>query len=305
MIRTLRITSIIAVVLAAILVVFSVIFGIRSDKDIEKLLEEPNVIEKFNKSAGNKAARGASQVSPLVQQAGAFALYLNPPAPAAPRTTPGRRASVITGPSATPKFTVMGTCYYENHPEMSLALIDEPGKGLNWVRQSSTVGHLFIQEIKDGVVVVKDSSGSFELKAEQKPYVSLLEGASSVKPEKTNISDSNTEKSVSKVPARVSKTYSARTSSRAGKLPKPALPGKTKEKDSFMDEVASRMAKVQAKIRSGTYTAQEKAAMLNQVIEEMRDLRSEELSKEDEERLSIIGKELKKKMEEPVSSDQK
>ena len=191
MIRTLRITSIVAVVLAAILVVFSVVFGVRSDKDIEELLDEPSVIEKFNNSTGNKATRGANQVSPLVQQAGAFALYLNPPKPTTPtRPVTSRTASVIRGPSVMPKFKVMGTSYYKGRPELSMALIDEPGKGSNWVRQSSTVGHLLIQEVKDGVVVVKDNNGTFELKAEQKPHISLLEGAPAVPSKQAGISRS-------------------------------------------------------------------------------------------------------------------
>jgi hypothetical protein len=288
--------------LAAVLVVFSVVFGVRSDKDIEQLLDEPNVIEKFNKSAGDKT-RAASQVSPLVQQANAFALYLNPPEPKAPRTiTRNRRPSVIPGPSATPKFTVVGTCYYKNRPEMSLALIDQPGKGLNWVRQSSTVGHLFIQEIKDGVVVVKDSSGTFELRAEQKPHVSLLAGSSSANEAKTNITSGPSQTTGSKTPIKTSEPYSARTSSRAGKLPRPAVPQKTEQEDSVMEEVAAKLAQLQRTFRSdktgSVYSAQEKAAMMNRVIEEIKVMRSGDLSKEEQERLSILSKELMKKMEE-------
>ena len=98
MIRTLRITSNLAVALAAVLVVFSVVFGVRGDEGVEKLLEEPGVIEKFNKSAGNRATRGTNQVSPLVQQGRSFALYLNPPKPKAPRSVPNR----VTGARRTP-----------------------------------------------------------------------------------------------------------------------------------------------------------------------------------------------------------
>jgi len=46
MIRTLRITSILAVAFAVVLVVFSVVFGVRGDEGVEKLLEEPGVIER-------------------------------------------------------------------------------------------------------------------------------------------------------------------------------------------------------------------------------------------------------------------
>jgi hypothetical protein len=190
MIKTLRIMSILAVALVGILSVFSVVFWVRGDKDMEELLGEPDVIEKFNKSVGNKATRGPSQVSPLVKQAEAFALYLNPPKPVAPRPVKSRTASVIRGPSATPKFKVVATSYSKSHPELSMALIDEPGKGRNWIRQSGTVGHLLIQEVKDGVVVLKDNNGTFELKAEEVPYISLLEGAAAVPSKEADISRS-------------------------------------------------------------------------------------------------------------------
>ena len=322
MIKTLRIMSILAVALAAVLVVFSVVvFGTRDDKDIEELLGEPDVIEKFNNSAGNKATRGTSQVSPLVQQAGKFALYLNPPKPKAPRPVKGRTASVIRGPSATPKFTVIATSYSKSHPERSIALIDEPGKGRNWVRQSSTVGHLLIQEVKDGVVVFKDNNGTFELKAEQKPYVSLLEGAPAVPSKQADISSSTgstarerararaSSRSSVAAPVKSSNAKTGKTDFRAAKPPRSPVPSKTKEKDSVMEEVTAKMTELQRIFKSDKtgsgLTDQEKAAKMKEVIEEIRALRSKDLSNEDEKRLSILDKELKKKMEEPPNSGQK
>ncbi len=309
MIGTLRITSILAVALAAILVVFSVVFGVRSDKDIEKLLSDPNVIEKFDNSAGKKAMGGSNQVSPLVQQAGAFALYLNPPKPKTPRPATGRITSTPRGPSATPKFTVLGTSYNRDRPESSIALIDEPGKGLHWVRQSSMVGHLLIEEIKDGVVVVKDNNGTFELKAEEEPHISLLEGASNVPSKQGGISRSTAGRSVSRSSAaasvKSSTAYSGKTGSRVVKPPRPSLPRKTNEKDSVMDEVTAKFAQLRTKLGSDSLTDQERAAMMNKILEEIKVLRSEDITKQDEERLSILGKELKKKMEEPAGSVQK
>ncbi|MHC4728663.1 MAG: hypothetical protein ACYS17_15700 [Planctomycetota bacterium] len=308
MIRTLRITSILAVALAAVLVVFSVIFGVRGDKGIEELLGEPDVIEKFNKSAGNKAARGKNQISPLVKQAGAFALCLNPPKPKAPRVT-GRTASAKRSvPSATPKFQVIATSYYKDRPELSIAMIDEPGKGRNWVRQSSTVGHLFIVEIKDGVVVVKDSSGTFELIAEQKPQMSLLEGAPVVGSKGGGISSRTAAKtglkSSATVPAKSSR-YSGRAVSRTPKLPKTPLKRKTKEEESAMKELAAELAQLQNKLKSGEYTEQERAVMYNQLISKFQASKSSRLSAEESERLNTLGKELKKMIERPTSSGQK
>jgi len=75
---------------------------------------------------------------------------------------------------------------------MSLALIDEPGKGRHWVKPSSKVGHLYIEQIKDGLVVVSGGKESFEVAIEE-----------------------STVKSVSTVPGRTRSQ---------GSLTKPALP---------------------------------------------------------------------------------
>ena len=312
MIRTLRITSLLAVALAAVLVVFSVVFGIRGDEGIEKLLGEPDVVEKFNKSAGSKAARDTNQVSPLVQQAGAFALFLNPPKSKAPRPVAGRTASVNRPPSATPKFTVMATCYSKDHPESSIALIDEPGKGPNWVRQSSMVGHLLIEEIKDGIVVVKDNSGTFEIAVEQKPHVSLLEEAPAVDSRGGGASRSaagRTGLQTSAVASKKSSAYSGRAVSRTQRLSRAPLPRKTNEEESAMAELTEKLAQLQKSFKSdktGTGpTAQERAEIMERIISEFKASRASRLSAEETERLNILGKELKKMMEEPTSSGQK
>ena len=314
MIKTLRIMSVLAVALAAVLVVFSVvIFGARGDKDIEELLGEPGVIEKFNNSAGNKTTRGTNQVSPLVQQAGAFALYLNPPKPQAPRPVKGRTSTIKRAPSATPKFKVMGTSYNKGRPESSIALIDEPGKGLHWVRQSSMVGHLLIEEIKDGIVVIKDNNGTFELKTEETPHVSLLAGAPAVSSKKVGVSKSPVSRSVSRSPAaasvKSSTVYSGKTGSRYVKPPRPPLPRKTNEKDSAMAELTKKLAQLQKSFKSdksGTGpTGQERAEMMNKLVEEFKAKRASNLSTKDEETIDNISKGLKEVMEKPASSGQK
>ncbi|MCP4614632.1 MAG: hypothetical protein GY845_38625 [Planctomycetes bacterium] len=314
MIKTLGIMSVLAVALAAVLIVFSVVvFGAGGDKDIEELLGEPGVIEKFNNSAGNKATRGTNEVSPLVQQAGAFALYLNPPKPKAPRPMKGRSPSIKRAPSASPKFKVLGTSYYKGRPESSLAFIDEPGKGLHWVRQGSKVGHLLIQEVKDGIVVIKDNNGTFELKAEETPQISLLAGAPAVSSKKVDVSRSPAKKPVSGSSSAASskpssRIYSGKTGSRYVK-PRPPLPRKTNDKRSAMTELTEKLAQLQKSFKSdksGTGpSAQEKAEMMNKLISDFQASKSSRLSAEESERLSILGKELRKKMKEPTSSGQK
>ncbi len=184
MIKTLRITSFVAVILAVVFFVFPVIFGVRGDEQVEQFLSSPGVIEKFSKAKGDKDRRSESQISPLIKEAQAFALYLNPP-PKEIKTRPIRKTPTTPsipkpqGPVSA-KFTLKGTSYYALHPELSLALIDEPGKGSRWVRQSSKVSHLIIEQIKDGLVVVRDGERTFELEPKRREERSLvIKGSSS------------------------------------------------------------------------------------------------------------------------------
>ena len=170
MVRTLRITTILAALLAAGFLVFSAVFGARGDKAIEEFLKSQGAIEQFQRAKGEKKTEGESesQTSPLVKQAQAFALYLNPPPPPEPVVPSGPQPP--PRPKVTsPKFKLVGTSFYPLHPDLSLALIDEPGKGIRWVRQSGQVGYLVVEQIKDGVVVVKDGERTFEVAVAERP----------------------------------------------------------------------------------------------------------------------------------------
>lgn len=180
MIKTLRITSVLAVVSAVVFFVLPAVFGVRSDEGAEQFLGSPSAIENFKKAKGQTGTKSESQVSPLVKAAEAFGLYLNPPKPKAPsRRVPRERAGSAPRPRApvSAKFSLVGTSYYALRPELSLALIDEPGEGFRWVRQSSEVGHLVIEQIKDAVVVVRDGKRTFELEVKRPQRVSLVKGS--------------------------------------------------------------------------------------------------------------------------------
>jgi len=183
MIKTLRITGIVAAVLAAGLLIFPFIFGFRKDAAVEQFLKAPSVVDEFKNAAGRRGKPEKGQTSPLVTEAGLFAEYLNPKPPAitqsSPRQTPSNVKTVAPPPpSVSAKFTVLGTSYNQSRPEESLALIDAPGKGVHWVRQSGKVGHLTL-EIQDGLVIAKAAGKSFEMPVKHKPQISLLAGASS------------------------------------------------------------------------------------------------------------------------------
>lgn len=184
MVKTLRITSVLAAVLAVVVFSLSVVYGMRTDPEIEQFLESPGVVARFNKTVGDKPRASDNQTSPLVEQAQTLARHLNPPPKPKPvTTTPVVRSTPRTPPPApraqvSAKFKLIGTSVHKGDPNMSLAFIDEPGKGLHWVRQSSEVMHLEIVEIRDAVIVVRDNQRTFEVEAEPRPpQVSLEAGA--------------------------------------------------------------------------------------------------------------------------------
>ncbi len=171
MIKTLQISSILAVILAAVLFVSSVVFGSYEDKDIEEFLKSPTVKEQFETMGSAAKKRSKSQSSPLVEKAEQFARILNPPKPKAPPkvvTTVDKEPAIPTpeGP-VKPKFRLFGTVVCESDPKASLALLDEPGKGLLMVRQGTVIMHLTIEQIKDGRIVVRDGTGTSEMVVEE------------------------------------------------------------------------------------------------------------------------------------------
>ena len=300
MIKTLRITTIVAAVLAAILLVFPVVFGVRSGEHIEKLLTSPGVIEKFNKTVGNKATRSGNETSPLVQQAGAFALYLDPPPSKASKTAARSNTRGATpGPAVTPKFKVIGTSYYKGRPELSLALIDEPGKGLHWVRQSGEIGHLLVEQIKDGLIVVNDNGSTYEVAAEQKPETSLLEGSSAV-PKPAGVP--------SRAPnaADTKSTLTALTRARAGNTEarsRAPRPNRSAEEDAELNELVEELRNIQKSFQSDKISSgpsiEEKEAMMDKLISKIKTSR---LSAEEAKKLGDLGRDLKEVLEEEGSN---
>ena len=176
MTKALRITSIVVAVAAVLLVVLPPVFTSGADEQTQKFLDSPSVLETIKKT---KAVANTDTESPLVKQAKAFANYLNPP-PKPKRTspTPKRKAPARPQASISSKFDLLGTSYYALRPQMSLALINEPGDGLRWVRQSSKIGHLVVEEVKDGKVIIRDGTRTYEIEPKRTTRRSLVKGES-------------------------------------------------------------------------------------------------------------------------------
>jgi hypothetical protein len=280
MVKTLRITSIIAAVLATFLIVFPAVFGVGRDKQVEEFLKSDGAVERFKKAAGAKTGKDSgSQTSPLVSQAEAFALYLNPPKPVhESQPVPAAVPSIIPRPMGpvSPKFKLIGTSYYVTHPELSLALIDEAGTGLRWVRQSGEVGHLVIEQIKDGLVVLRDGETTSEMAVSDRPVtISLLKGAS-------------TEGAVS--------TAALPDSGQPTSLPEVtigSLPQLDPERSKALDELVDQLKALQSSMEPGQGGSEDrdaKTAAIDKVISEFKTSR---VTNEEAKKLDDLGKSLK------------
>jgi len=290
MIKTLRITIVVAAILAVIGFTFPVVFGGRSNERIEEFLNSPTVIEQFNKAMGNEAKTSDSRSSPLEQQAEAFALYLTPRRPKEAQAALDGVIRPALVP-VTPKFRVIATTYYQAQPELSLALIDEPGKGLYWVRQSTKVGHLVIEQVRDSLVVVSGGKGTFELAVEQKPQMSLLEGASTVPKGESAIPKGADGQTGSEPPLTTSDITDAgvtRTISR----PPQRFPNA--EKNAGLEDLADRLKDLQKNFKSDKPnsgpSAEERAALMEKLISNFKSLR---VGAEEAKKLGDLGKQLK------------
>jgi hypothetical protein len=181
MVKTLKITTIIAAFLATAFLALSVAFALRPDQEKENFLMKPGAIEKYRKGSA-AAVKKTDEISPLMKQAGAFAQRIQPPAPQKP-TKPSK--PIAQKPSrVTPKFTLIGTAVYVIDPIRSLALIDEPGKGLRWVKQSQSVGHLVIDQINDGNIVIRDGERTETLYAIHPQRKSILKSPPAIGPQR-------------------------------------------------------------------------------------------------------------------------
>jgi hypothetical protein len=178
MINTLRIISFIAAVLAVVFFVFPIVYGVDRDKNVEEFLKTPEVREKFESAADSRINKGKDLTSPLVKQAKVFAAYLNPKPTEKAYSKASGRSKIKNPLPVTPKFKLLCTSYCEEDPNISLALIDEPGKGRHWVKPSSKVGHLYIDQIEDGLIVVGGGKEPFELGIEESTVKSLSHGRS-------------------------------------------------------------------------------------------------------------------------------
>lgn len=190
MLKTLRVTSLLAVIVAAIGVVAIAVLGLKGDPQIKQLLERPGIVDELRGKAGQEGVQ-EEKASPLVAMAKSIALRFDPPPPPKPvvkgkpkppaevaRTKPGQN---IPQPKVktSAKFDLLATVVYETAPEKSLALLQTAGNRQEWFRQGDKAGYLELQEIRDGSVVFSQKGREpEEIFVPAKPQSkSLLKGA--------------------------------------------------------------------------------------------------------------------------------
>ena len=184
--KIVKIISIFVSIVAVAVIILPAVWGADTAKESQNVAANNNILQRFQKTRVAKQSASQDEVSPLVKEAKAFSLYLNPPPPPPPPPVgPGKANSdpgVFIEPPRPPvpgQFKLIATCVNESNPELSLALIDLPGEGTKWVRQSSKVNYLIIKEIKAGMVVASNGQQSINIMIEPKPFQpSLVKGQS-------------------------------------------------------------------------------------------------------------------------------
>ena len=130
--------------------------------------ESPSIVEIFKSSGNILKESEQNKVSPLVSQAGEFALVINPPKPPVvkieekpqPEVTP----PVFRAPKPSATFKLLSTSYNRDRPEDSVALVSEPGKDEHWAKAGDNIGNFVLERIEPGIIIYRYGS-SFDQEA--------------------------------------------------------------------------------------------------------------------------------------------
>jgi len=198
MIRTLRITSIVAGLLAVVLLVVFSMVGVKGDPELEKLLKSPSVVEQYLRNKDKPSATRLSPSSRLDEVAKGFAKVINPPPSAQPADGPGAKAGPQNPRSAptrvSGKFKLLATSVSVGDPNLSRAFVEMPtvDQKRSWVRIGQSIERegWTIQAIKDGSIVYGDGQQKQEIQVEERqPRISLLDNGEPRAPRPTKVAE--------------------------------------------------------------------------------------------------------------------
>ncbi len=233
MIKTLRVTSVAAVILAAVVLASVLGFlrtdsflplrvGTGSDKQTQSILSGPSAVERFKTQSGSKGQDSVDTTPPLIKQAELLAKIINPPEPS-PDTgskplgnVPKPKVGVKPLAPVSSKFTLLGTCCSSN-PRASYAYIRLPDSTFQWVGVGEQIGHLTIKEIRKDSVLCWDGKSEVPVDVEAIPETSsLLEtGKASNMVSATKVEDSDTRPAPTGGTAQPAKASAAKSGSMA------------------------------------------------------------------------------------------
>ncbi len=189
MIKTLRLTSVVAVILAAVVLASVLGFlrtdsflplrvGTGSDKQTQSILSGPSAVERSKTQSGAKP--DVETTPPLIKQAELLAKIINPPEPAPEagatsgiKNPPLPKIPVKPLAQVSSKFNLLGTCCSSN-PRASYAYIRLPDNTVQWVGVGEQIGHLTIKEIRKDSVLCWDGKSEVPVDVEAIPETSSL-----------------------------------------------------------------------------------------------------------------------------------
>jgi hypothetical protein len=185
MVNTLRITSVLAAGMAIALISFSVVYGFRSDTNVDEILESPTVLEQLEETKDSRPQQANAMESRLVVQAKKFALHLNPPARPVQKPVESKGGAITVRPTTPPpppaKFQVVGISH-STDPNLSRAMISETGTDPRWVCLEDSIGHHKVIAINETGITLSNNQ---EVVMEQRPHISLVMKEGEVRPERT------------------------------------------------------------------------------------------------------------------------
>ncbi len=296
MIRTLRITSVVAVILAAVVLASVLGFlrptpflhlnpGTGGDKRTETILSGPSAVDRFKeKFGGGKVPDGQDTTPPLVKQATLLEGIINPREDGSPKPTQRNPLTAkpipIKPAQSSAKFDLLGICY-SSDAKTSLAYIRLPDKDntYQWVGPGSEIGHVTIKEIRRNSIVYMDGSRDVEMQVVAPPETaSLLEAdnasatpgpslprpgtgtKATASPVKPSVSASSKAAPGAASPKTVPATTSAKTAS-----------GATVPPAQISKEEQENLSQLGDKLQSGTgASAAERDALNNKLISEYK-----------------------------------
>ena len=125
-----------------------------------------SILEQFRRTGSGSEKGGEKARTPLVVQAKAFALYLNPPKRkeiSAPRSNARKTVVAVRTTKSKPKFVLAATSYYQSRPEKSMGLVLEPGSGYRWVKQGERVWHFVVERVEPGLIAYRNGDQLLEM----------------------------------------------------------------------------------------------------------------------------------------------